>query len=104
MGCVSAKVTRTGYCDLRVAKTGKPKVVINNVFTLITAAITFVSTTVVNITHNSQMTVNVTPKAKPIVNVGLVCTVNLADGLELWWCDGWKALWNNRKRILWRQE
>ena len=106
MGCVSAKVTRASeHCNLKITKTGRPKVVISNVFTLITTIVTFISSTVVNITHRpSNMTVNVSTKERPTVNIGLVCTINVSDGVELWWCDGWKALWNNRKRILWQQE
>lgn len=106
MGCISAKVTRVSEsCDLNITKAGRLRVVISNVFTLVTAAITFVSTMIVNITRTpSQVAVNVSPKERPVVNVGLVCTVAISDGVEMWWCDGWKALWDNRKRILWQQE
>ena len=106
MGCISAKVTRASEpCDLNVTKTGRLRVVISNVFTLVTAAVTFVSTMIVNITRTpSQVTVNVSLKERPVVNVGLVCTVAVSDGVEMWWCYGWKALWDNRKRILWQQE
>ena len=74
MGCISARVTRVSEpCDLNVTKTGRLRVVISNVFTLVTAAITFVSTMIVNITRTpSQVAVNVSPKERPVVNVGMV--------------------------------
>ena len=37
-------------------------------------------------------------------SVGLICTVALSNDTEMWFCDGWKALWNNRKKILWPEE
>ena len=35
------------------------------------------------------------------VSAGLVCTASIGNDLELWWCDGWKMLWNNKIKALW---
>ena len=35
------------------------------------------------------------------VSAGLVCTASIRNDLELWWCDGWKMLWNNKIKALW---
>lgn len=40
-----------------------------------------------------------TPKAK--VNVSIVCTASTAEGDEMWWCSGWRVLWNNGVKALW---
>lgn len=59
---------------------------------------------VITIGYKPTATVGATMKRQPTVNVGLVYTTTISDELEVWWCDGWKALWNNNLKILWRGE
>lgn len=71
----------------------------------VTAAVTFVSSLIVKATYeNSGLTTKVALEERVNVEVGIICTVKLSNELEMWWCDGWKALWNNSKKILWRTE
>lgn len=35
------------------------------------------------------------------VNAELVCSSPISDDLEMWWCSGWKVLWNNKIKALW---
>lgn len=106
MGCIGANVIRASEsCNVEVNKTTGIKAAVISVITAITAAVTFVSSLVVRVTHEpTNISVAVTTEDKVKVEVGLICTVAVSDELEMWWCDGWKALWNNRLKILWRQE
>lgn len=59
---------------------------------------------VITIGYNPIATVGATTKRQPTVNVGMVYTTTISDDLEVWWCDGWKMLWNNKTKVLWPEE
>lgn len=48
--------------------------------------------------------VSASMSGQPSVNVGIVYTTIVTDDLEVWWCDGWKMLWNNKTKVLWPEE
>lgn len=106
MSCISAKVTRASEpCDVQVSKTEGIGVVVTAVISAVTAAVTLVSSLIVKATYlNSGLTTEAALEKRVNVEVGLICTVQLSEELEMWWCDGWQALWNNSKKILWRTE
>jgi len=105
MSCISAKVTRASEpCDVQVSKTEGIEVVVMAVISAVTAAVTFVSSLVVKATSVPEVNTEVALEERVNVEVGIICTVQLSEELEMWWCDGWKALWNNSKKILWRTE
>lgn len=58
----------------------------------------------VTIGYRPIATVGAAIKGQPAVTVGMVYTTAASEGLEMWWTDGWKALWDNGKRILWQTE
>lgn len=106
MSCISAKVTRASEpCDVQVSKTEGIGVVVMAVISAVTAAVTLVSSLIVKATYvNSGLNTEVALEERVNVEVGIICTVKLSDEIEMWWCDGWKALWNNKLKILWRGE
>lgn len=105
MSCISAKVTRASEpCDVQVSKTEGIGVVVIAVISAVTAAVTFVSSLIVKATSVPEVNTEVALEERVNVEVGIICTVQLSNELEMWWCDGWKALWNNSKKILWRTE
>ena len=105
MSCISAKVTRASEpCDVQVSKTEGIGVVVMAVISAVTAAVTFVSSLIVKATSVPGANTEVALEERVNVEVGIICTVKLSDELEMWWCDGWKALWNNNLKILWRKE
>ena len=59
---------------------------------------------VITVGYKPIATVGAALKRQPTVNVGLVYTTTVSDDLEVWWCEGWKALWNNKLKILWQEE
>ena len=96
MGCINTKVSRVfKACNSSV----RPIIA---VFAVI---ITFVFSMVVKVTHHStDMGVAITTaEERPVVNVGLVCTVSVSEDIEMWWCDGWRILWNNRLNMIWQE-
>lgn len=36
------------------------------------------------------------------ISTSLVCTTSSASGIEMWWCAGWRVLWNNGVKTLWK--
>ena len=105
MSCISAKVTRASEpCDVQVSKTEGIGVVVMAVISAVTAAVTFVSSLIVKATSVPEVNTEVALEERVNVEVGIICTVKLSEELEMWWCDGWKALWNNNLKILWRGE
>ena len=74
------------------------------VISAVTAAVTFVSSLIVKATSIPGVSTEVALEERVNVEVGIICTVKLSDELEMWWCDGWKAMWNNNLKILWRGE
>ena len=105
MSCITAKVTRASEpCDVQVSKTEGLGVVVMAVISAVTAAVTFVSSLIVKVTSVPGVNTEVALEERVNVEVGIICTVQLSEELEMWWCDGWKALWNNSKKILWRTE
>ena len=105
MSCISAKVTRASEpCDVQVSKTEGIGVVVMAVISAVTAAVTFVSSLIVKATSVPGVNTEVALERGINVEIGIICTVKLSDELEMWWCDGWKALWNNNLKILWRGE
>ena len=104
MSCITAKVTRASEpCDVQVSKTEGIGVVVMAVISAVTAAVTFVSSLIVKATSVPGVNTEVALEERVYVGVGIICTVQLSEELEMWWCDGWKALWNNRLKILWRK-
>jgi hypothetical protein len=105
MSCITAKVTRASEpCDVQVSKTEGIGVVVMAVISAVTAAVTFVSSLIVKAASVPGVNTEVALEERVNVEVGIICTVKLSDELEMWWCEGWKALWNNSKKILWRTE
>ena len=105
MSCISAKVTRASEsCDIQVSKTEGIGVVVMAVISAVTAAVTFVSSLIVKATSVPGVNTEVALGERVNVEIGIICTVKLSDEIEMWWCDGWKALWNNNLKILWRGE
>ena len=96
MGCINTKVSRVfEACNSSV----RP------IIAVFAVVITFVSSMVVKVTHHStDIEVAITTaEERPVVNVGLVCTVSVSEDIEMWWCDGWRILWNNRLNMIWRE-
>lgn len=58
----------------------------------------------ITIGYKPATTVSASLKGQPTVNVGIVYTSVVTDDLEVWWCDGWKMLWNNKTKVLWPEE
>ena len=105
MSCISAKVIRASEpCDVQVNKTEGIGVVVMAAISAVTAAVTFVSSLIVKATSVPGVNTEVALEERVNVEVGIICTVQLSEELEMWWCDGWKALWNNSKKILWQTE
>ena len=105
MSCISAKVTRASEpCNVQVSKTEGIGVVVMAVISAVTAAVTFVSSLIVKAISVPGVNTEVALEERVNVEVGIICTVKLSEELEMWWCDGWKALWNNNLKILWRGE
>ena len=105
MSCISAKVTRASDpCDVQVSKTEGIGVVVMAVISAVTAAVTFASSLIVKATTIPGVSTEVALEERVNVEVGIICTVKLSEELEMWWCDGWKALWNNSLKILWQTE
>lgn len=50
------------------------------------------------------LNVSASHKKDTIVHIGLVHTITKPDGSEVWWCDNWKALWDNSIQMLWHKE
>jgi hypothetical protein len=95
MGCINAKVSRIfEACNVSI----RP------IIAVFAVTVTFVSSMIVKVTHqDTNMKVTVTSEERPIVNVGLVCTVSVSEDIEMWWCDGWRILWNNRLNMIWQE-
>ena len=60
--------------------------------------------TLITIGYKPSTAVSASLKGHPTVNVGIVYTSVVTDDLEVWWCDGWKMLWNNKTKVLWPEE
>ena len=104
MSCITAKVTRASEpCDVQVNKIEGIGVVVMAAVSAVTAAVTFVSSLIVKATSVPRVNTEVALEERVNVEVGIICTVKLSDELEMWWCDGWKALWNNNLKILWQE-
>lgn len=58
----------------------------------------------ITIGYKPATAVRASMKGHPTVNVGIVYTTVVTDDLELWWCDGWKMLWNAKTKVLWPEE
>lgn len=58
----------------------------------------------ITIGYKPSTAVSAALKGHPTVNVGIVYTSVVTDDLEVWWCDGWKMLWNNKTKVLWPEE
>lgn len=106
MSCITAKVTRASEpCDVKIDKTEGIGVVVMAAVSAITAAVTFVSSLIVKATHiDGGVNTEIALERGINVEVGIICTVKLSDEIEMWWCEGWTALWNNKLKILWRGE
>lgn len=106
MGCISAKVERiTESPKVAVTKEGACEVEITGIVSAIKAFVTYLHSLIVSITCNrTPLNVEVSHTNNMNVSVSLVCSVSISDDVEMWWCDGWKALWNNNLKILWRKE
>jgi len=96
MGCINAKVSRV----LRACNSS-----VRPIIAIFAVAVTFVSSMVVKITHHSTdvRVAITTAEERPVVNVGLVCTVSVSEDIEVWWTDGWRILWNNRLNMIWQE-
>ena len=104
MSCIIAKVTRASEpCDVQVSKTEGIGVVVMAVISAVTAAVTFVSSLIVKATSIPGVNAEVALEERVNVEVGIICTVQLSDELEMWWCDGWRILWNNRLNMIWQE-
>lgn len=105
MSCITAKVTRASEpCDVKIDKTEGIGVVVMAAVSAITAAVTFVSSLIVKATSVPGVNTEVALEERVNVEVGIICTVKLSDEIEMWWCEGWTALWNNKLKILWQGE
>lgn len=106
MSCITTKVTRASEpCDIQVNKTEGIGVVVMAAVSAITAAVTFVSSLIIKATHiDGGVNTEVALEKRINVEVGIIYTVKLSEEIEMWWCEGWKALWNNNLKILWREE
>lgn len=106
MGCISAKVERiTESPKVAITKEGVCEVKITGGASAIKAFVTYLHSLIVSITcDRTPLNVEVSHTSNMNVSIGLVCSVSISDDVEMWWCDGWKALWNNSKKILWRGE
>lgn len=58
----------------------------------------------ITIGYKPATAVSASLKGHPTVNVGIVYTTVVTDDLEVWWCDGWKMLWNAKTKVLWPEE
>lgn len=36
------------------------------------------------------------------LSTSLVCSTSSASGVEMWYCAGWRVLWNNGVKTLWK--
>ena len=106
MSCISTKVTMASEpCNVQVSKDKGIEVIVSDIMSTITAAVTFVSSLIVKATYiDSGINTAVVLENGVDVEVGIICTVQISDELEIWWTDNWKALWDNGKRMLWQQE
>lgn len=59
---------------------------------------------VITIGYKPTTAVRAALNGHPAVNVGIVYTSVVTDDLEVWWCDGWKMLWNSKTKVLWPEE
>ena len=59
---------------------------------------------VITVGYKPTATVGAALKGQPTVNVGIVYPTVVTDDLEVWWCDGWKMLWNAKTKVLWPEE
>ena len=106
MGCISAKVERIVESPkVAVTKEGACEVEITGIVSAIKAFVTYLHSLIVSITcDRTPLNVEVSHTNNMNVSVSLVCSVSISDDVEMWWCDGWKALWNNKLKILWQEE
>ena len=106
MGCISAKVERiTESPKVAITKEGACEVEIIGIVSAIKTFVTYLHSLIVSIMcDRTPLNVEVSYTNNMDVSVSLVCSVSISDDVEMWWCEGWKALWNNSKKILWRTE
>ena len=106
MGCISWQVTRIdSNPKVTITKDGNCEVGISRIFSAVKAFVTYIRILWISISYTrTPMNVEVSYDRNINVSVGLVCSISISDEVEMWWCDGWKALWNNNLKILWRGE
>lgn len=91
MGCLSIIVRRMGGCSLAVK--------VQSVITLAVQAVKGASLSVRCAAVHPSVRAERVPGMT--VSAGMVCTASLDSGVELWWTDTYKMLWDNGKVTLW---
>lgn len=62
------------------------------------------SNALITIGYRPGIAVRASMSGHPSVSVGIVYTTIVTDDLEVWWCENWKMLWNNKTKVLWPEE
>lgn len=106
MGCISGKVSKiTDSSQATVTKSGLCKVEITAIDSVIKAFITYIRKMIAKVSCERPLVgAEVSYSRKLHAQVGLICTTTISEDIEMWWCDGWRVLWNNKLRTLWRGE
>ena len=106
MGCVSAVIKRVDSIPrVTITKDDNPFVSISRTASPSTTSVTYTKDISVSVTYiKIPINVSITHAESVNVNIELVCSASPLPGLEMWWCDGWSILWDNRLRILWQQD
>jgi len=93
MGCLSVTISKITQ-EVRVCCTLFERARIN---------VTKAASAKIDVMLHRHAKINVTKNESAKMRVSLVCTTTLENGDEMWWCDGWRLLWNNGIKAMWRK-
>lgn len=100
---ISVEVEPIGSRAVEVEKATKSSVSISTITTALMAIVTFVSSIALNVYADLRPRFEVSTTGKIQAEATIIYTVPVAEDAELWWCEGWKVLWNNGIAALWRK-
>ena len=103
---IKLKVNNSNKCSIKVNKFLHSIFKINTILSIINGRIKLINDKpLVKATNLSTLILLKTKtNTKISVNAEIVCSTSISDDLEMWWCNGWKVLWNNKIKALWPEE
>ena len=103
---IELKVNNSNKCSIKVNKFLHSIFKINAILSIINGRIKLINDKPLVKATNlfTPILLKTNTNTKISVNTEIVCSTSIGDDLEIWWCNGWKMLWNNKIKVLWPEE